>query len=137
MAFFFQMSFFLTVPFWLLMLAVPHWHWTKRVIRSCWVVVPVALLYVFLNLSMIGQLLPLLVNPTLAGITRLLGSEAGATAAWTHMLTFDLFVGRWVFLDGYERRFSRWLMTPILFFIAMVGPLGLVLYLLIRTVFGK
>jgi hypothetical protein len=86
---------------------------------------------------MIRQLLPLLVNPNLAGITRLLGSEAGATTAWAHMLTFDLFVGRWVFLDGYERRFSGWLMTPILFFVAMVGPLGLVLYLLIRTVFGK
>jgi hypothetical protein len=137
MALIFQLCFFLTGPFWLLMLLLPTWSGTRRIIGSLWIVVPVGLLYVGLILALWRTLLPLFTGPTLAGITGLLGSEAGATAAWVHLLAFDLFVGRWVYLDGYQRGLPRWAMTPLLNFVVMVGPAGLLLYLGVRTVFGK
>ena len=66
-------------------------------------------------------------------IARLLGTSAGATAAWAHFLAFDLFVGRWAYLDSRERNISAWIMAPVLFLILMLGPLGFAMYLGVRA----
>ena len=69
---------------------------------------------------------------TLAGVQQLLSSSGGATIGWIHYLAFDLFVGLWVARNADRYGFARWLQIPILFFVLMLGPLGLVLYLLLR-----
>ena len=69
---------------------------------------------------------------TLAGVQQLLSSPGGATIGWIHYLAFDLFVGLWVARNADKYGFARWLQVPILFFVLMLGPLGLVLYLLLR-----
>ena len=69
---------------------------------------------------------------TLAGVQQLLSSPGGATIGWIHYLAFDLFVGLWVARNADRYGFARWLQIPILFFVFMLGPLGLVLYLLLR-----
>jgi len=69
---------------------------------------------------------------TLAGVQALLSSDGGATIGWIHYLAFDLFVGMWVARNADKYGFARWLQVPILFFVLMLGPLGLVLYLLLR-----
>lgn len=120
------------VPFWLLMILLPHWSWTKRIMNSLWLVVPLAATYALLVLPGLPLLLGSLANPNLPGIATLLGSPAGATIGWIHFLAFDLFVGRWVYLDSREKNISAWLVSPILFFVFMLGPLGLLLYLLAR-----
>jgi len=74
-------------------------------------------------------------QPTLSGMAALLGSEIGATIGWVHFLAFDLFVGRWIYLDSREKNISAWLMAPILFFTLMLGPLGFLSYLLLREVY--
>lgn len=69
---------------------------------------------------------------TLAGVQQLLASQGGATVGWIHYLAFDLFVGLWVARNADKYGFARWLQIPILLFVLMLGPLGLVLYLLLR-----
>ena len=69
---------------------------------------------------------------TLAGVQQLLASPGGATVGWIHYLGFDLFVGLWVARNADKYGFARWLQIPILLFVLMLGPLGLVLYLLLR-----
>jgi hypothetical protein len=133
----FQLSNLLVMPFWLLMILLPHWSWTWRVLASLWVVVPAALLYALLVIPALGELLPLLTNPQLASIAALLGTPAGATIAWAHFLAFDLFVGRWAYLDSRGRSLTAWLASPVLFLILMVGPLGLLLYLSLRAVLSR
>lgn len=128
----FQLSNVLVMPFWLLMIILPFWGWTKRIIRSPWIAAPVALLYAALVLPQLAGLLAELANPQLAQIAALLGTPAGATIGWVHFLAFDLFVGRWVYLDSRERNISAWLASPILFVVLMFGPLGLLLYLVVR-----
>jgi hypothetical protein len=54
-----------------------------------------------------------------------------------HFLAFDLFVGRWVYLDARERGLSPWLVSPVLVLVLMVGPLGLATYLGLRAVLGQ
>lgn len=130
----FQLSNLLVMPFWFLMILLPFWGWTKRIIGSPWIVAPAALLYATLVLPQAGGLLGELANPQLAQIAALLGTPAGATIGWVHFLAFDLFVGRWVYLDSRERHLTAWLVSPILLMVLMFGPMGLLLYLLVRFV---
>jgi hypothetical protein len=128
----FQLSNLLVMPFWLLIILLPHWQWTRRILASPWVVAPAALLYALLVTPSLGSLLPQLANPQLGAIAALLGTPQGATIAWVHFLAFDLFVGRWAYLDSRQRGITAWLVSPILLLILMFGPLGLLLYLFVR-----
>ncbi len=133
----FQISNTLVLPFWALMLFAPRWRWTEKILGSLWCIAPFALLYVVMLLSQFGGLSlgsgPALLPPTLAGVAAGLGTPAGATIGWTHFIAFDLFVGRWIYLDSRATpRHPLWLGT-ILFFTFMLGPLGFLLYLLDKT----
>ncbi len=129
----FSFSNLLVLPLWVLMILFPHWRWTRRVLQSPFVVVPPAVMYAALVLPRAREILPAVTNPKLSEVAALLGKPDGATIGWVHFLTFDLFVGRWAYLDSRERHISAWLMAPVLFLILMLGPLGLVLYLGLRS----
>jgi hypothetical protein len=130
----FSLSSLLVMPFWALMIFLPHWRWTRRILRSPLVILPPALLYGALVLPRLAEVFLAVSSPTLAGIATLLSTPAGATIAWAHFLAFDLFVGRWIYLDGRERGISALLMAPVLFLTLMLGPLGFLLYLVLREV---
>jgi hypothetical protein len=74
---------------------------------------------------------------TLAGVMALFDSPGGATIGWIHYLAFDLFVGIWIARNADAHKISRWLQAPILFFTLMAGPIGLLLYLLLRQIKGE
>lgn len=74
---------------------------------------------------------------TLAGIMAIFDSPGGATIGWIHYLAFDLFVGIWAAQNADRRVIGRVIQVPILFFILMAGPLGLVLYLILRQMVGQ
>ena len=133
----FSLSNLLVLPFWVLIIFLPHWSWTKRIIASPWVAAPVALLYFLLIFPQMGSLLGTLSNPSAAAISAVLGTASGATIGWAHFLAFDLFVGRWAYLDNQTTKLSPWLMAPILFFILMMGPIGFLLYLIARALKTK
>ncbi len=103
----FTLSNLFVMPFWLLMIFLPHWGWTQRILRSLWPVAALAVVYALLFVTQIGADAAGLLNPTLAGIAAMLGAPAAATLAWVHFLAFDLFVGRWVYLDNREQGLSR------------------------------
>ncbi|MBE0696692.1 MAG: DUF4281 domain-containing protein [Anaerolineaceae bacterium] len=133
----YNLSNLLVLPFWLLMIFAPHWQVTKSTLRSLWVILPPALLYTALILPVLPALMALLANPSLASIASGLGTPLGATTVWAHLVTFDLFAGRWAYLDSRERRVSAWLASPALLVILMFGPFGLLLYLLLRHAYRR
>jgi len=53
-------------------------------------------------------------------------------AGWIHYLCFDLFIGSWQVRDAAARGISHWLVVPCLFFTFMFGPVGLLLYFVLR-----
>jgi hypothetical protein len=130
----FSLSSLLVMPFWFMMIFLPAWKWTKRVIASPWIIALAAALYAVLVLPGVLQILPAVMNPNLAGIQSLLGTPTGAIIAWVHFLAFDLFVGRWVYLDSRERNLSPLIVSPIMFFVLILGPLGFLVYLFMRLV---
>ena len=53
---------------------------------------------------------------------------------WSHVLTWDLFVGRWIWLDGIERK----IFTPHSVLLTnLIGPPGLVLHFITCFLSGK
>jgi hypothetical protein len=129
----FELTFLLAAPFWTLMILAPRWSWTERIAGSPWIVAPVLVLYLALVLPAIGEVLPAVASPTLDGIRALLGTADGAAAAWAHMLAFDLFVGRWIWLDGRDRRIPALVTSPVLLLTILLGPVGLLVHLAART----
>jgi hypothetical protein len=132
MASIFRVSNLLVLPFWILMILLPRWRWTTRILRSPLVSAAPAVLYAALVLPRLVEIWTAVTRPTLSGIVVLLGAPAGATIAWVHFLAFDLFVGRWVYLESRERQVSTWIMAPVLFLTLMLGPAGFLLYLVVR-----
>ncbi len=69
---------------------------------------------------------------SLAGVQALFDSQGGATIGWIHYLAFDLLVGIWVARNADRHGYLRIVQIPILFFVFMAGPLGLIMYLILR-----
>lgn len=129
----FALAFPLAAPFWALMILAPGWSLTRRVIASPLITVPPALVYALAVLPNLGVVLPAVSGPTIAGVAALLGTPLGAAAGWAHFIAFDLFVGRWCYLDSRERAVHPLVMAPVLVLTILLGPLGLLVYLAVRT----
>ena len=128
----FRVSNLLVLPFWALMILLPRWQWTMRIMRSPVISAAPAALYA-LVLPHLDEIWPAISQPMLGGVSAFLSSPAGATIAWVHFLAFDLFVGRWIYLDSRERLISTWRVGQALFLTLMVGPAGFLLYLVLRS----
>jgi len=123
-------------PFWLLMIFAPRWRPSARVIGSPLIVAAPAALYLILVLPNAGTILPALIRPSVFTLASLLGSPLGVTLAWLHFLAFDLFVGRWIYLDSRSKGLSATIVSPVLALTLMLGPCGFAAYLAARRLFG-
>lgn len=79
-----------------------------------------------------GAAPPDLTDYSIAGIRALFLSDGGIVIGWTHYLAFDLFAGLWIARDADAKSVSRLVQTPILFATFIAGPIGLLLWLIIR-----
>lgn len=118
-------------PFWVLIIVLPGWRLTKFLVSSPLIIVPAALLYAVVVLPRVGELVSSF--DSAASLAALLGTPAGATLVWAHLLTSDLFIGRREYLDGRERGISAWAMAPVLFLQFMLGHLAILVYLALRA----
>lgn len=69
---------------------------------------------------------------SIAGVRSIFASDAGATVGWIHYLALDLFAGMWIARDADAKGFSRLWQAPVLVLTFMAGPLGLLVWLVIR-----
>ena len=123
------------LPAWLLLAVLPRWRYTQTIVFG--VVIPIlALVYTTLLVRVTtgngGFTAPDF--STLEGVMALISDPMGFVAGWAHYLAFDLFVGAWIVRDAQENRVPHLLILVPLFFTLMAGPLGLLLYLVMRQV---
>lgn len=69
---------------------------------------------------------------SLAAVQALFAVPGLLVAGWLHYLAFDLFVGTWIARDAAARDLPRGAVVPCLLLTFLVGPLGLLLYTLVR-----
>jgi len=111
------------LPFWALIILLPNWHVTRRVISSPIPFVLLAIAYLYLLLgSLDAETAKAMSNPKLADIARFFGEPQAAATGWIHFLVMDLFVGRWIYLEG--QRTGIWTSHSLLLCL-FAGPLGI------------
>ncbi len=70
---------------------------------------------------------------SLEGVARLFRDPSILLAGWVHYLAFDLLVGAWELRDAGRRGIAHWKVLPCLVLTFLLGPVGWLLYLSIRT----
>ena len=116
------------LPFWALMILLPNWGVTRRVMESYIPYVVLASLYLYLFVSSITpENAQALSSPKLADIARAFGDEKVMAAGWIHYLVMDLFVGRWIYWEGQRREIWTIHSLGLCLF---AGPLGLLSHVL-------
>ena len=132
----FELCGLLALPFWALMVFLPAWSVTRRIVGSPWIAAPAAIIYSIVLIPVATLVLPEVMSPVQARIMNLLGTPTGTTLAWAHFVAFDLFVGRWIYCDSRSRGYTAWWVSPLLVLTLLVGPVGLLVYLVARTGIG-
>lgn len=69
---------------------------------------------------------------TLAGVAALFENHWLLLAGWIHYLAFDLFIGSWEVRDSAQNGIAHWMVIPCLVLTFLFGPIGLLLYFLLR-----
>ena len=70
---------------------------------------------------------------SLAQVKALFTQDRAILAGWVHYLAFDLFIGCWEVIDARERGINHLVVIPCLFLTFMFGPVGLLLYFVLRA----
>lgn len=74
---------------------------------------------------------------SLAGVSSLLSEPGAALAGWIHYLAFDLLAGLFIANNAAKHGISYPWLLPCLLLTFLVGPVGLLLYLLFRWALTK
>lgn len=68
---------------------------------------------------------------TLADVAQFFSNDNLLLAGWVHYLAFDLFIGAWIAQQSDDAGISRVVQVPILVSTFMLGPFGLLLFLMV------
>ena len=128
---FFQIASTLVLPQWLLMIFLPKWKGTKWLRDHPVIPIALAVMYAGFVLIDIGSFNPNSFS-TLAAVKELFASDKALLAGWIHYLAFDLLIGSYISKDAIERGIHPLLIAPCLFFTFMFGPVGWLLYQIIK-----
>lgn len=126
------------LPFWALLLILPHAKITEALVHSVALPLILGVTYMWL----LGTALSL---PTpegagfssLSGLMKLFTVEMALVAGWAHYIVFDMFVGAWEARDAQRVGLHHLVLAPCLLMTLAVGPIGLMLYILVRGISGK
>ncbi|KAL1525671.1 hypothetical protein AB1Y20_020521 [Prymnesium parvum] len=140
-----SLSTFAPQPFWLLMIAAPHSPVTRKVMGSVAPILGLALVHlaiVVISASQPDGTAPIAIfadvfDPSksqLDGMRRLFEVSNFVAEEWPHVLIWDLFVGRAIWLDGIARGVPTWFSLTVC---NGIGPPGLLFHIGISLALGK
>ena len=120
------------LPFWTLIVLAPNWKVTRRVMDSYLPFLALASLYIYLFIiSLDPESVQSFANPTLSDLARLFSDQRVMATGWVHFLVFDLFVGRWIYLEG--QRTGVWTRHSLVLCL-FAGPMGLLSHILTQII---
>jgi len=115
------------------MLILPKWKVTQFLIH--FKIIPVLLslgygFYIFMSLQGGGGM----DFGSLASVMDLFTKENAVLAGWIHYLAFDLLVGMWILDQNKTVGIHHLLLVPCLIGTFMLGPLGFLLFIIIKSI---
>lgn len=124
----FQVLNALVLPWWAVWLVAPRSRWARRLSGHGAIFIALGAVYTALLVAALapggGQ------GFGFESLRAALSEPIGFLAGWTHYLAFDLFVGAWVLRESSRLDLEP---RPYLFFTLMAGPIGLMSFLVRRS----
>ncbi len=128
----FSISGMIAMPMWILMIFLPKWKVTKFLIDFKIIPLLLAVVYAIYIFQAI-QIGGMMDFGSLASVMALFTEENAVLAGWVHYLAFDLVVGMWMLDQNKELKIHQVVMAPCLFATFMFGPIGFLLFMIIKT----
>lgn len=125
----------LAIASWLLLAVAPRWRFTRLAVLSGAIPLLLSAAYLILIVLFFGSAEGGF--DSLANVMKLFTNEWVVLAGWIHYLAFDLFVGSWEVKDSQANGITHWLVIPCLFLTFMFGPVGFLLYSVLRFFLAK
>ena len=129
------------LPFWFLLVIIPNSKITQLFVNS--IILPLILAITYVYVFYLAILLDepifdvLKLYLSLDNLYTIFATENFLLFFWIHFLALNLFLGSWVSRDGIKYNMPRNLVAIPLIIIYFSGPLGLVLYWMIRIFYAK
>ena len=141
----FNVATFLPQPFWLFLILLPKSDITKKLFGGIELLTVFSLVHFFIVTASIGQPGGTAPMAEFADVFDPAGNPQAAMVGmmkypnfvseeWSHVLTWDLFVGRWIWLDGLRRGIFT---SHSVLLCNLIGPPGLLLHLATCLVTGN
>ena len=129
------------LPFWLMLIIIPNSKITQFFVNS--VIAPLILsaayIYIIYQTILLDE--PIFdffkLYLSLDSLYTVFATESFLLIFWLHFLVLNLFLGSWISRDGVKYNITRKLVFLPLVMVYFTGPLGLVLYWLIRIFYAK
>lgn len=123
---------------WLMMVVLPGWKGTQFLLKYPIFPLILAVGYTtFISIDIFGGGGNGMDFSSLDSIKQLFTRDVVVLAGWIHYLAFDLFVGMWELKDAQKHKIHHLLVVPCLILTLMLGPVGFLLYYIIRTILLK
>ncbi len=128
------------IPFWLLLILAPNHGLTNFLAQS--VIVPLLLAtgysYLTYNLYLEKNVFDgFELYSGLDGLYSMFSNEILLLIFWLHFLAISLFAGAWIIRDARRYLIPKIITIPTLILTYFSGPVGIVIYWLIRIFFAK
>jgi len=120
---------------WLILILAPFWFQSDKFILGI-IITLFCIVYAWLVFSYF-KFSDLQKFGSLPGVMELFTQPGIVVAGWVHYLAFDLMIGIFIRRNSIKHGINHWLIVPSLLFTFMLGPIGLLLYLIIRTITTK
>lgn len=120
---------------WLILIVLPKWHSSDKFVIGI-IVTLFAIIYTYYIVTNIA-VIDMKSFSTLKGVTTLFTNPLAVLLGWVHYLAFDLMVGLFIKKNSLKYGISHWIVIPCMLLTFMFGPIGLLLYLLIRWMYTK
>ena len=132
----FSIANFSVMPMWLLMIFLPKWNVTQLLMN--YKIIPLLLslvyaFYIFLSIQAGGGM----DFGSLESVMALFSQENAVLAGWVHYLVFDLLVGMWMLEQNKTLNIHPVVMAPCLLATFMMGPVGFLLFMIIKSIKNK
>jgi hypothetical protein len=71
---------------------------------------------------------------TVEFLSRMYGNfpEYAILHGWVHLVVGDMVMARWAYLDALQRNLASWMIALVALLIGFVGPVGVVVYMILR-----
>ena len=129
------------LPFWLMLIIIPNSKFTQFFINSIILPLILSAIYIYIIYQAILIDDPLFdvfkLYLSLDNLYILFATESFLLVFWLHFLAINLFLGSWISRDGVKYNIPRNLVFFPLILVYLAGPLGLVLYWIIRIFYAK